>query len=103
MAIRPLVRPVLHPPPTRAENWWPVTDRRVRYFWTAVLGPAAVADLLRLVAAARSEAAIRRPHRLSALIEHRLVEWRSGTLYVSDVVPPPRVELLPRPLRHRLR
>jgi hypothetical protein len=61
-------------------------DPAVRRFWTAIVGPGAVADLLRLVAAARLGRLIRQPTHLGVLAAEGLVERRAGT-----VVAPPRI------------
>ena len=70
-----------------------MTDRYVRRFWTAALGPGAVADLLRLAAAADGGRSLPRPVHLDSLVRNGLV---SGAGHV--VVVPERVPLLP----HRL-
>lgn len=56
-----------------AEPRFPVTHPYVRRFWTAVLGPGAVADLLRLAAAARGGRSLRRPVHLPVLVAAGLV------------------------------
>jgi len=58
------------------------TDPLVRRFWTAIVGPTAVSELLRLVAAARAGRRIREPLRLSALAAEGLVA-RSGELVLT--------------------
>lgn len=69
-----------------------VTDGYVRRFWTAALGPGAVADLLRLAAAAEGGRSLPRPVHLDALVRTGLVGGGAGpVLIVSD-----RVPLLPR-------
>lgn len=55
------------------ESRFPVTHPYVRRFWTAVLGPGAVADLLRLAAAARRGRSLRRPVHLPLLVAAGLV------------------------------
>src|SRR3972149_9236326 len=49
------------------------TDAAVRRFWTAVVGPGAVADLLRLTAAAQTGRRLREPVHLSLLAAEGLV------------------------------
>ncbi len=71
-----------------------VTDGYVRRFWTAVLGPGAVADLLRLAAAAEGGRSLPRPVHLDVLVRSGLVGGGTGSVViVSD-----RVPLLPRHL-----
>ncbi|MCB2223054.1 MAG: hypothetical protein KQH83_02675 [Actinobacteria bacterium] len=73
-------------------------DPAVRRFWVALVGPGAVADLLRLTAAARTGRQIRRPVHLAVLLREGLAE-REG----DDILVHPRVPtLLPCHLR-RLR
>jgi len=59
----------------------------VRRFWTAVLGPTAVAELLRLTTAARRQTRLRRPLRLAQLVAEGLVALDSGDLLVRPTVP----------------
>ncbi len=83
-----------------------VTDAYVREFWLAALGPRAIADLLRLAAAARRGEAIPKPRHLPNLIRSRLVFCNDGQLLVVDrvpVLPPLLVQALPLPLRRRHR
>ncbi len=61
----------------------------MRRFWTAVMGPRAVADLLRLTAAARGGIRIREPLRLARLAAEGLVD-RSGEI----VLVRPRIPFL---------
>jgi hypothetical protein len=60
----------------------------VRRFWTAVLGPTAVTELLRLVTAARRQTPLPRPFRLSRLAEEGLVGVESGRVRVRATIPP---------------
>jgi hypothetical protein len=60
----------------------------VRQFWTAVVGPTAVAELLRLTTAARRKLAIRRPFRLAQLVQEGLIALESGRVLVRATVPP---------------
>ncbi len=66
-------------------------DPAVRRFWTAVVGPGAVADLLRLTAAAHAGIRIREPLRLARLTAEGLID-RSGSL----VLVRPRIPFLAR-------
>jgi hypothetical protein len=63
------------------------SDPAVRRFWTAIVGPGAVADLLRLIAAARDGRVVREPIHLSVLAAEGLVERRAATVAVSPRVP----------------
>ena len=65
----------------------PVTDAYVRRFWTAVIGPGAVADLLRLAAAADRGRSLLRPVHLDVLLRHRLVSCQGIIAVVSREVP----------------
>jgi hypothetical protein len=60
----------------------------VRRYWTAVLGPGAVADLLRLITAARRGLPIRQPLHLAELARAGLVRFGDGRVWVRDMVPP---------------
>ena len=76
-----------------------MTDPYVRKYWTAAIGPQAVADLMRLVRAAERGQRIRRPVRLAVIIETGLGFWVGGELFVSRHIPQPPDHLLPRRLR----
>ncbi len=69
--LRPTVRPraVIRPVLRRHKRGgFRISDPYVRRFWTAALGPGAVADLMRLASAARAGKSIKRPHHLSDLV-----------------------------------
>ncbi|MFV2001076.1 MAG: hypothetical protein ACC654_12000 [Acidimicrobiia bacterium] len=72
------------------------THQYVRRFWIAVLGPGAVADLLRLTAAAHSGRSLKEPIHLSALVRLGLVRWENGSIAVTDRVPPVPDDLVRR-------
>jgi hypothetical protein len=80
---RPLIRPVLVP---GCAGHRP-DDPAVRRFWTAAIGPSAVADLLRLIAAARVGAVIREPLRLALLAGEGLCRRGGRVVLVGDHVP----------------
>ncbi len=63
-------------------------DPAVRRFWTAVVGPGAVADLLRLTAAARTGRRIRRPVHLPVLLREGLAHRDGGEIVVFADIPP---------------
>lgn len=75
---------------------WPDDDRvgypsdhpYVRRYWTAVLGPGAVADLLRLATAAQRGRSLRRPVNLASLTRAGLVRHSDGRILVRTVIPP---------------
>ena len=71
-----------------AEPGYPVAGAYVRTFWTAVLGPGAVADLLRLATAASRDRSLRRPIGLSQLSVVGLVREHEGHIEVRTVIPP---------------
>jgi len=60
----------------------------VRRYWTAVLGPGAVTDLLRLMTAARRGCPIRQPLHLAELARAGLVRFGPGRVWVRETVPP---------------
>ena len=64
------------------------THDYVRRFWIAALGPGAVADLLRLTAAAHSGRSLKEPIHLSTLLAAGLVLRCDSTLTVPDTIPP---------------
>ncbi len=84
---RPWVAPHLWHDPL-AELGYPPTHAYVRRYWTAVIGPGAVADLLRLAVAASRGRALPRPVHLGNLARHDLVRVRGGRLLVRATIPP---------------
>ncbi|NHZ70895.1 MAG: hypothetical protein GWP18_04570 [Proteobacteria bacterium] len=72
------------------------THRYVRQFWVAVLGPGAVADLLRLTAAAHSGRSLKEPIHLESLLRLGLVAWHDGSIAVAGIVPPVPEHLVKR-------
>ena len=67
---------------------FPAQHPYVRRFWIAALGPGAVADLLRLMAAATKERPLPYPEYLHVLVRAGLVTPSLGTLWVRPSVPP---------------
>lgn len=60
----------------------------VRTFWTALLGPSAVADYLRLVRAAERHGTLKRPRSLNRLARAQLVRQTDRGLEVRMTTPP---------------
>jgi len=102
-ALRPLISVFLIAETTAQFH---VTDAYVRRYWTALLGPSTVADLLRMVAAAERSVQIRRPHSLSCLLTEGLVSRSPSGYAVSNTIgplPAHRLRRLPLFLRTELR
>ena len=68
----------------------------VRTYWTAAVGPGAVADLLRLIAAAQREETIPHPLFLPVLCREGLVHHAGRSVWVRGLVPPIKREHLSR-------
>ena len=62
-------------------------DPLVRRYWSALVGPGAVADLLRLTTAARRGRRLRRPLHLPSLLREGLVRRDGEAIVVPDRVP----------------
>ena len=91
------LRPTVHQRPLVSPRLWqdslaglgyPHHHRYVRRYWTAVIGPGAVADLLRLAAAARRGRRLPRPLHLAVLAREGLVSSADGMIMVRATVPP---------------
>ena len=65
----------------------PAEDPYVRRFWTAVVGPGAVAGLLRLVKAGRTGVSIPRPDHLPELMRYGLIAHHNGTIWLTESIP----------------
>ena len=96
---RPWVAPLLF---DREADGHRPDDPAVRRFWTAVLGPGAVADLLRLTEAARSGRRLREPLHLAVLAAEDLVALDHQIVLVRPKIPHLRARQLSR-LRPSLR
>ncbi|MCH7584866.1 MAG: hypothetical protein IH941_06875 [Acidobacteria bacterium] len=59
----------------------------MRRFWTAIIGPSAVADLLRLTAAASAGRRIPKPLRLANLATEGLIQRAGSIVLVRPTVP----------------
>ena len=81
---RPWVTASFRPGPVRGHH---PTEAAVRRFWTALIGPGAVADLLRLIAAARSGRRLREPLHLGVLAAEGLAHPAAGKVLVAPLVP----------------
>ena len=96
-----MVRPRLW----RAPRGYPADHDYVRRYWTAAIGAGAVADLLRLMQAAKRQRSIRRPVNTPMLARSGLVVGQASGLWVRSTVPPLPMELLrrlPPALRHEI-
>lgn len=67
---------------------FPIQHPYVRRFWTAAIGPGAVADLMRLAVAAQRGRSLRLPISTEVLVREGLVAWRRGHLLTRVSVPP---------------
>ena len=67
---------------------FPANHPYVRRFWTAAVGPGAVADLLRLIAAAAKNQSLPHPEYLHLLVGAGLVAWSPESVWVRRSVPP---------------
>ena len=82
------VRPWITPRPTKATGpGFAPHSPYVRRFWTAAIGPTAVADLLRLIAAAGTATPIPLPRRTPLLLTTGLIERDGDVLLVPDWIP----------------
>ena len=63
------------------------SDPYVRRFWTAVIGPGAVADFLRLIRAGKVGKPITRPGHLADLVRCGLVAHHRKTIWLTESVP----------------
>ncbi len=64
------------------------THPYVRLYWTATIGPGAVADLLRLATAATRGRSLRRPTHMHVLVRVGLVHTHNGHVFVRTKIPP---------------
>ncbi len=81
---RPWVAPILFELAARGHS---PDDPAVRRFWTAIVGPSAVADLLRLTAAAVAGRRVREPLRLAHLAAEGLVHRSGSIVLVRPTIP----------------
>ena len=89
--LRPtaIPRPYIHPrlAPAEGRPGHAADDPMVRRYWSALVGPGAVADLLRLTVAARLGRRLRRPLHLPSLLREGLVQREGEAIVVPDRVP----------------
>jgi hypothetical protein len=85
-----------------SEGQYLPTDPYVRRFWTAVLGPGAMVELLRLSKAARNSAKVREPLHLRGLLESGLARVDEGSILIHERIPAVPARLVQRlPVRLR--
>lgn len=97
MRLTATVRPVVTARLVDDDAGLPPQHPYVRMFWIPLLGPGAVADLLRLTAAARCGRPLRLPTHLTTLVTEGLVALgRDRTLIVRSTVPRLRVDQIRR-------
>jgi hypothetical protein len=82
--VRGTVTPQVWPDTT---DGYPPDHPYVRRYWTALLGPGAVAELLRLATAAARGRSLPRPLHLRSLARYRLVTSRGDLLLVRAAIP----------------
>ena len=90
VAIRPTAQPRSWVAPLLFDRHAPghaPDDPAVRRFWTAIMGPSAVADLLRLTAAASTGRRIQEPLRLATLAAEGLIHRAGSIVLVRPTVP----------------
>ncbi len=81
---------------------YPPDHPYVRRYWTATIGPGAVADLRRLATAAQRGRSLRRPTHLHVLVRANLVHTDGNHVFVRTKIPQLsalHVRLLPPELR----
>ena len=91
------IRPTVWPRPTVAPQVWddahaalgyPLDHPYVRRYWVPVIGPGAVADLLRLAVAADRGRSLPRPVHLPPLVRDELAMIDTDEVYVRCRIPP---------------
>ena len=90
--------------PHASANGFAPSDPYVRTYWTAVLSPGAVAELLRIVTAAERQWSIPHPLFLPVWCREGLVHYAQGRVWVRDLIPPlglRQLSLLPPLLRQQ--
>ncbi len=85
LSHRLCVEPVVWHHPS---SGFPTQHPYVRKFWTAAIGPGAVADLMRLAIAAQRGRSLPLPPTVTLLSREGLVAWNGDQLFARLVVPP---------------
>jgi len=101
---RAIIRPIPWDWDTPDGTAYSITHPYVRLYWTATIGPGAVADLLRLATAAIRGRSLRRPTHLHVLVRVGLAHTHRGHVFVKTGIPPLndiQVRLLPPDLRRQ--
>jgi hypothetical protein len=80
-------RPMVRPMPLAGTHGYPLTHPVARRWWSALLGPGAVADLLRLATAAQRGRSLPRPVHLDQLARAGLVHFAGRTIHVVTALP----------------
>lgn len=93
--VRPTaqVRPTVPVRLFESDERFEPSDPYVRRFWVAAMGPGAIAELLRLISAARKGEDVRLPRYLPHLLRSNLVRIEDGVLAVGSKVPPVPAEM----------
>lgn len=89
--VRPTAVPrvEIHPVVWEGTSWgFPSHHPYVRKFWTAAIGPGAVADLMRLAVAAQRGRSLPLPTSTSLLSREGLISWSHGQLLTGVLIPP---------------
>ncbi len=97
-----MISPVPWPTSNSATITYPTDHPYVRRYWTATIGPGAVADLLRLATAAQRGRSLRRPTHLHVLVRANLAHTSHGRVFVRTRIPQLtaiQIRLLPPDLR----
>jgi hypothetical protein len=84
---RPYIRPRLTTTDNNTTSSHNPDDPLVRRYWSALVGPGAVADLLRLTTAARKGHRLRRPLHLAALLREGLITRDGEAIVVPERIP----------------
>jgi len=101
---RSIIRPIPWDWDAQEDISYSATHPYVRLYWTATIGPGAVADLLRLATAATRGRSLRRPTHLHVLVRAGLVHAYNDHIFVRTRIPPLNpihVRLLPPDLRRQ--
>ncbi len=101
---RAIIKPIPWDWVEEQETAYTTTHPYVRLYWTATIGPGAVADLLRLATAATRGRSLRRPTHLHVLVRVGLAHTHNGHVFVRTRIPPLntiQIRLLPPDLRRQ--